>query len=360
MSWSFPIGRLLGSELRVHVTFFLILIWIGVAGYTDGGWPTAIESLALIVAIFACVIAHEYGHALMARRFGIRTPDITLLPIGGLARLERMPEKPAQEIAVALAGPAVNIAIWAVLIVVFRADTSIDNLSTIDDPGHGFWARIAVINLFLAAFNLIPAFPMDGGRVLRALLATRFSRTRATRIAATTGQALAFVFGFLGLLGGNPFLIFIGVFVYFAASAESSHVAINAVARRMSASQGMITAFERLGPGATLQDAADALIKTTQHEFPVVDNGGHLTGFLTRAALFTGLAQEGGRALPVDTIMTRDVPVVRAHDRLDKALAAMTQARAPAVGVVDGTGRLIGYITTENIGELMMIDGQAN
>ena len=166
MSWSFPIGRLFGSELRVHATFFLLLVWIGTVSWMAEGTLAAIMSLLFIIALFACVVAHEFGHALMARRFGIRTPDITLLPIGGMARLERMPEEPRQEIAVAIAGPAVNVAIWALLTVFLGARTDMSTLQTLDDPAAGFLARLATVNLLLVLFNLIPAFPMDGGRVL--------------------------------------------------------------------------------------------------------------------------------------------------------------------------------------------------
>jgi Zn-dependent protease len=189
MSWSFSIGTVLGSELRVHATFLLLLAWIGTAAFASGGPTAALVNIAFVLALFACVVAHEFGHALMARRFGVRTPDITLLPIGGMARLEKIPEAPAQEIAVALAGPAVNIVIWAGLTLLFGANDSLSTLGAIDDTGEGFVARLAAINLFLAIFNMIPAFPMDGGRVLRAALAVGMDRVRATKIAATAGQA---------------------------------------------------------------------------------------------------------------------------------------------------------------------------
>ena len=233
MAWSFSLGRLLGSELRVHVTFFLLLAWIGFAAYGTSGWAGALVNIAFVLALFACVVAHEFGHALMARRYGIRTPDITLLPIGGLARLERMPEKPGQEIAVALAGPAVNVAIWAVL-TAFGAKTSLA-LTDLDQTTTGFLQRLAVVNLFLALFNMIPAFPMDGGRVLRALLCLRMDRVAATRAAATAGQIVAFFLGFMGLSSGNPVLVLIAVFVFVAANAESQDVAMRSVARRLMA-----------------------------------------------------------------------------------------------------------------------------
>ncbi|HEX9904957.1 MAG TPA: site-2 protease family protein [Propylenella sp.] len=354
MAWSFPIGRLFGSEIRIHVTFFLLLAWIGIAHYMQGGAPAAIQGIVFILAIFACVVAHEFGHALAARRYGIRTPDITLLPIGGLARLERMPEKPGEEIVVALAGPAVNVVIAAVLIFIMNARFDMTALQQLDNPALGFMVRLASINIFLVLFNLIPAFPMDGGRVLRAVLAFWMPRVQATMIAARIGQALAFGFGFLGLLGGNPLLIFIAIFVYLAATAEAQMVGLQDVSRSLGARDGMITHFETLGPQATIADAAALLLRTTQHEFPIVDGVGALRGILTREAMVQALSKSGPGAAVVE-VMAHDIPTVAGSARLEDALKLLQERRAPAVGVVDGSGRLIGYITAENIGELMMV-----
>jgi len=358
MTWSFPIGRLFGSELRVHATFFLLLLWIGAAAWIAGGPMMAIVNIAFIIVLFACVVAHEFGHALMARRFGIRTPDITLLPIGGMARLERMPEKPGQEIAVALAGPAVNVVIWAVLVFVVGVDTSVESLLAIEDPREGFLARVAVVNLFLVLFNMLPAFPMDGGRVFRALLATRMPRAKATRIAATAGQMMAFLFGFLGLMSGNPLLILIAVFVFIAAMAESSHVAMQEFGRHTGVREAMITSFEALHQDSTLQEAANTLIRTTQHEFPVLDARGAPVGFLTRHALYKALASDTPRIRAIADFINRETPMVPLGAPLSRAIEEMQRATSPAVGVVGPSGALIGYITHENIGELMVVSGQ--
>jgi stage IV sporulation protein FB len=354
MSWSFPIGRLWGSEIRIHITFFLLLAWIGVAHYRVGGVPAAIEGIVFILALFACVVAHEFGHILAARRYGIRTPDITLLPIGGVARLERMPEKPGQEIVVALAGPAVNVVIALVLILFLNARLDVLALERLDNPALDFTARLASVNLFLVVFNLIPAFPMDGGRVLRAILALRFSRRQATRIAARIGQALAFVFGFFGLMG-NPMLLFIAIFVYLAASAEAQSVAVIDLSRTIGVRDVMITRFETLGPHATIGEAAEMLLHTTQHEFPVVGGDGRLRGFLTRNAMIQALSRTG-RDTPVLEAMVTEVYTVPAHARLEVALRALQEHGRAAIGVVDWDGRLVGYITAENIGELMMLE----
>lgn len=356
MTWSFTLGRLLGSELRVHVTFFLLLAWVGFATYSAGGWAAAAENVLFVLALFACVVAHEFGHALMARRYGIRTPDITLLPIGGMARLERMPEKPGQEIAVALAGPAVNVVIFALLLLL-GADPGTDTLTAIDSAGPDFLSRLAVVNLFLAVFNMIPAFPMDGGRVFRALLCLAMDRVRATRLAALAGQVVAFLLGFAGLSTGNPILVLIALFVFVAANAEAQDVAMRAVSRRLLAREAMITSYEALGPQDTLHSAAQAVIRTTQHEFPVLDDDGRLQGFVTRAGLFAALAGDTTRGAPAASIMESEIPTVGLTDGLETVLS-MLHKGAPAVAVLGEAGQMLGYITRENVGELMVIRGR--
>ena len=358
MRWSFPIGRLLGSELRVHATFLILLAYVGGSAYSFGGLDAALVNVAYVLALFACVIAHEYGHALTARRFGIPTPDITLLPIGGVARLMRIPEKPGQEVLVALAGPAVNVVIFFVLWITaglsFEAAPLTGGMTFADLP-----RELATLNLILAAFNMIPAFPMDGGRVLRALLAMKFNRVRATAIAATIGQITSFIFGFLGLLTGNVLLIFVAIFVYMAATGESQATSFQAIASKVSVRKGMITHYDALGSASTLGDAVEALLRTTQHEFPVIDGGGNLRGVLTRSAMVQAL-QQHDRSYPVHEVMARDIPLVPDTAMLDAAFKLLQSGGGvPAVGVTDREGRLVGYVTSENIGELMMVNEAA-
>jgi Zn-dependent protease/CBS domain-containing protein len=353
MSWSFPIGTILGTVLRVHVTFFLLLLWIAFAHYAQGGTAAAIQGVVFITLIFVCVILHEFGHVLAARRYGVQTPDITLLPIGGVARLERIPEEPAQELVVALAGPAVNVVIAAILILLLGGFVPAEGLE-VQNPGVDLLARLAMVNIFLVVFNLIPAFPMDGGRVLRALLTYRMGYGRATQIAATIGQAVAFGLGVLGLFG-NPLLIFIALFVYLAASSESHAVQMREVARGVVLGDAMITRFESLGPESRLEDAIQCLIQTTQHEFPVTDVTGRLEGLLTRDDLIKALRELGPEA-PVAQIMRTDIPVVGRHGTLEQALKLMQEKSLPAVAVADSQGRLIGLVTPENIGEMMMVN----
>jgi len=358
MQWSFPIAKVAGSEIRIHLTFFLLLLWIGIAHFQQGGGAAATEGVLFIVAVFACVVLHELGHAIAARRYGIKTPRITLLPIGGVAELEKMPEKPMEEVVVAIAGPLVNVAIAAVLILFLGAHPDMATVSNIEDPQPGFLARLAVVNIILVVFNMIPAFPMDGGRVLRALLATKYSRVRATEIAATVGQVTSFVFGFLGLLSGNVLLIFVAIFVYIAATSEAQATSLQAIASKVSVRKGMITHYDALGPASTLGDAAEALLRTTQHEFPVVDGGGNLRGVLTRASMVAAL-QERGRDMPVHEVMTHPIPVVLETAMLDAAFKILQATHSPAVGVTDREGKLVGYVTAENIGELMLVSEAA-
>ncbi len=355
MSWSITIARIAGSEIRIHLTFLLLLAWIGIAQYSAGGADAAIDSIVFVIAIFACVVLHELGHALAARRYGITTPDITLLPIGGLARLSRLPEKPLEEVVIAIAGPLVNLAIAAGLILFLGENFDPASLAKIEEPAYGFLNRLAVVNLFLFAFNLIPAFPMDGGRILRALLAFRLQRRAATEWAARIGQGLAFAFGFLGLVGGNPILVFIAIFVYIAAAAEAGQVGLVEASRRVPIQSAMITKFESLSPQATVDDAAEALIRTTQHEFPIIDGGGKLRGFVTREAMIRGL-KSLGPSTSVLEVMTAAAPTVELGKSLEVAVRKMQETQMGLIGVTDSEGVFIGYISQDNLAEMMMLE----
>ncbi|WP_372619657.1 site-2 protease family protein [Falsiroseomonas sp.] len=354
MSWSIPLGRVLGTEIRLHLTFFLLLAWIGFAHYAQGGTPAALEGILFICLIFSCVVLHEFGHVLAARRYGISTPDITLLPIGGVARLERIPEKPSEELVVALAGPAVNVAIAALLFVLLGGAPPVEAMAALPGAEHGMLARLFWVNVVLVVFNLIPAFPMDGGRVLRALLGYRMGHRRATDIAATTGQVVAFLLGFLGLIGGAPLLVFVALFVWLGAGAEAQAVKLRELSRGMMASDAMITRFETLPVAARIEDAVEMLLSGAQTDFPVVDGGGRLRGILTRSDLIRALRESGAESAVMEA-MQREVPTVHHRSPLDEALQAM-QAAAGPIGVLDGAGRLVGLLTQENLGEMLMVE----
>ena len=207
--------------MRIHLTFLLFLVWIWFSYYQIAGFAGAVQGVLFILALFACVLLHEFGHAFAARGFGIETPDITLLPIGGVARLSRIPEKPWQELVVAIAGPLVNVVIAAALISVIHGSAALEQLEYLESPRIELLAKLASVNVMLVLFNLIPAFPMDGGRVLRALLAMAMPYAQATQIAAWIGQGLAVVFGIFGLFG-NPWLIFIAFFIFAGAQQEAA------------------------------------------------------------------------------------------------------------------------------------------
>ena len=352
MGWSLPIFRIAGIQLRIHVTFVLLIAWLAFGYYAQGGSPAAAEGVIFVLLLFLCVVLHEFGHALAAKAFGINTPDITLLPIGGVARLERMPEEPKQELLIAVAGPAVNVVIALGL---FVAGGSFINpfVNPAAPERVGLVSQLLIINVLLVAFNLLPAFPMDGGRVLRALLATRMSYARATQIAATVGQGFAFVFGFIGLIW-NPFLIFIALFVYIGASQEAALAQMKDVSRRFPVSSAMLREFRTLPEDATLEEAVDALLATSQHDFPVVDETGNVAGVLTRHDLIAAL-RKNDPALRVGDVMRRNIPTVTTGTRFEEAFRIMQECNCPAVPVLDSMKRLVGLLTPENVTELMMI-----
>jgi Zn-dependent protease len=275
MPWSLTIGSIAGTAVRIHATFLLFLVWIWAAYYRQGGADAAWQGVIFITLLFLCVLLHELGHVFAARRYGIKTADVTLWPFGGIASLERIPEKPMEELVVAIAGPAVNVVIAAVLILMLGATIDPQHLAQLDDPKISMIAKLAGANIFLVLFNMIPAFPMDGGRVLRALLAIRLGFAGATEIAASIGQGLAVALGLIGIFT-NPMLVVIAIFVFLAASGEAGHAQLREVSRGALVADAMITKFESLGPQATVGDAVEALLRTTQKEFPIVDGAGRL------------------------------------------------------------------------------------
>jgi Zn-dependent protease/CBS domain-containing protein len=353
MSWSLTIGRFGGTAIRIHSTFFLFLIWIWTVYYRQGGTTAAWQGVLFVSLLFLCVLLHEFGHILVARRFGVKAPDVTLWPFGGIANLDQIPEKPSQEFLIAIAGPLVNVAIFLLLLLYLGSTTPAAALMQVDESNVGLAAKLAGANLFLALFNLIPAFPMDGGRILRALLALKFSFARATEIAAAVGQGFAVLLGIFGLFG-NPMLVIIAIFVFFAASGEAGHVQMRQIARGAIVADAMITKFETLGPQSRVQDAMEALIRTTQKEFPVVDGAGKLRGVLTRDAMIRALQAHGPNAAVLDA-MDAEVPTISARASLETALKTLSGQSKPVVGVLNAAGKLVGLLTAENLGEMMMI-----
>lgn len=353
---SFRLFRIGGTDVCVHPTFLLLLAFVGVVGWLRGGVPAALSGVVFIALLFVCVLLHEFGHVWAARRYGIATRDVTLLPIGGVASLERMPEKPSQEIVVALAGPAVNLIIAAALLAVLTqqgASVEMRQFTELERPQSGLLVQLAAANISLVVFNLIPAFPMDGGRVLRALLATRLGYVQATQVAAGIGQVIAVGLGFVGLFG-NPLLILVAVFVFLAASGEAGFVQARDLTRGRRASDAMVTTFAKLDPQSSVGAAADLLLRTTQQEFPIVDGAGRLRGVVTREAIVVALQAQGDDVALLE-VMTTDVPTVAESTCLQAIFERMQQESTRFVGIVDADQRLVGYLTPENIAELVMI-----
>lgn len=354
MRWSWRVARLFGIDVFVHATFLILLAWVALSHYQrEGTGHGVLVGVAFVFAVFGTIVLHELGHALTARRFGIKTRDITLLPIGGVARLERMPDKPAQELLVALAGPAVNVVLAISLFIVLKVTGGAvlpgeQELLT----GGPFLTRLFWVNVTLAVFNLLPAFPMDGGRALRALLALRGDYVKATRTAATLGQGMAFLLGLLGLFT-NAFLIFIALFVWIGASSEAGAVQTKASLEGVPLQAAMQTDFRVLTTRDTLSSAAHALLAGAQVDFPVVDEHGAPVGVLTRDNLIQGLAT-GGSAAVVEGVMTRRFETAEPGEMLAGALARLQGSQCNALLVVR-QARVIGLVTMENIGELMMM-----
>ena len=353
MSWSLNIGRVAGTVVRIHLTFLLFLAWIFAASYASAGAATAWDTLLFIVLLFLCVLLHEFGHIFTARYFGVTTPYVTLLPIGGVAQLDHIPEEPSQEFLIAIAGPLVNVVITLMLVYVGGAHLVPADAAAIGNVKVAMIDRLAIVNLFLAVFNLIPAFPMDGGRVLRALLASRMGFVRATEVAAQIGQFVAFALGFIGLLY-NPILIFIAIFVYLAASAEAHMVALRAVSHGVPVTHAMMTQFVTLTPQAHLDEAVQTLLQTGQGEFPVVDGAGKPAGVLDRAGLIRALKTLGPDARVGDAMST-EFPAVQQRATLEQAFKLLQEKGTAAVAVIDRSDRLVGLVTGETIAEMMML-----
>ena len=353
MKWSLKIAQVAGIGIYVHWTLVILLGWILIAHFAQGqSLATIIEGALFVLSLFGCVVLHELGHALTAQRFGVRTRDITLLPIGGVARLERIPEEPWQEFWIAVAGPAVNVVIAAGLLGLIAMLGAIERLSQVRLVGGEFLAKLLWVNIALVVFNLLPAFPMDGGRVLRSLLATRLSRVRATQIAATIGQGMAILFGLGGLLTGNWILLFIALFVYLGAQAEAQATEMRSIFQTARVRDAMNSRFDTLESSDTLGKAANLLLAAYQQDLPVVE-GGRLKGILRRSDLLAGLSQSG-EEMTVGQAMCRECPAVNPQDRLDQAVALMDGQGCSTLAVTED-GRLVGLLTSENIGEWAMI-----
>jgi Zn-dependent protease/CBS domain-containing protein len=350
--WAFRLADIAGIGVYVHVTFLMLVAWVAITELANGrGVRAMANGVVLILAVFGIVVLHELGHALTAKRFGIRTRDITLLPIGGVARLERMPEKPSQELLVALAGPAVNVVLAAGLFVVLILRGSFVAPWAVEHSGGNIFEKLFWINVSLALFNLLPAFPMDGGRALRAGLALRLDYVRATEIAARLGQGMALLFGAFGLFH-NPMLLFIALFVWMGAQQEANIVGMKRALAGVPIGSAMITEFRTLAPDDRLGRAAELVVAGFQQDFPVVD-AGRVVGVLTRRDIVRGLS-EAGPLSAVGQAMGMEFTTADPAEMLESVLPRL-ESRAMSVVVVRA-GEVVGMVTTENIGEFVMME----
>ncbi len=353
MKWQWKLGTFAGIDVFIHATFLLLIGWVGFSHWLENNnWLDVLSGIGFILALFLCVLLHEYGHALTARKYGIKTRDITLYPIGGVARLERMPEKPIEELWVALMGPAVNVVIAAGLFALLFLTGGLVPLAELGVASGSFLERVMVVNISLVLFNLIPAFPMDGGRVLRALLAMRMDYVRATQVAASIGQGLALVFGFVGLFS-NPFLLFIAFFVWIGASQEAGAVQMKNVISGIPVGRAMLTDYKSLSPRDSLSCMAQLILAGSQHDFPVIDDDGRILGVVTRDDFLAALTQHG-QNIAVSAVMRSNPPEVDSYDMVEMALMKIQESGFPSLPVTH-SGQLVGIVTAENITEYLMI-----
>ena len=347
MKWSAQIGRLAGIPLKLHVTFPLIIPLIVVqhaeqiarqTGSTvTAALPQALPlGLLFVFVIFSSVVLHELGHALTARRYGIGTRDINLLPIGGVAMLERMPADPKQEIVIAVAGPAVSFLLAGAGFLIWTLSSG----TLIERPFQWFF----FINVVLGTFNLVPALPMDGGRILRGALALWRGRGFATRVAANVAKVIAVGF-IVGGLFGNWSLALIGLFVYFGASTEGAHEQMRQNYAGLTARNAMVTEFRVLTPETQVTYAAEVAARSMQNDFPVMRDG-FVIGIVTRARLHAALVENKG-AEPAAWHMDRVPRFATPDTPLIELLPEIARTRT-AIPVLDG-GRLVGMIPPERL-----------
>ena len=357
MPWSWHVAKIAGIDVYIHATFLILIAWLLILHAGRGSTLVqTFEGIAFVLVLFLCVVLHEFGHALMARRYGIHTRDITLLPIGGVARLERIPREPLHELAVALAGPAVNVVIAGILLLILMLSgqplTGFD--SELIGTGSNPIADLMSINLTLALFNLLPAFPMDGGRVLRALLALKLPRVKATRVASVLGQGMAILFGIVGLMG-QPFLMFIALFIFMGATQEYRMIRFESAVEGLTVRSAMMTSFRTLIASDPLSRAVTLLLQGSQHDFPVLDENLNVIGFLLRQDLIAALSKDGGSSMPIASAMRKVEASATPGEPLESVFQRMQSSQLPVMPIFESDGKLAGLLTMENVAEIVMV-----
>jgi stage IV sporulation protein FB len=365
MKWSFKIGRLLGIELRIHITFFLIVAWaayifsVNSANQVEG----AVYGVLIITMLFLCVVIHEMAHSKMAEHYGAEVASITLLPIGGISQLKSMPEDPRKELWVSIVGPLSNVVIAAFLFVIlllipdkapYPSIWTVEFWEFVTEISvQSFFMYMLIINIMLAVFNLLPAFPLDGGRVLRSILAMFMPAIQATRIAKTIGQILAFGLGMAGIFFVQPIWIIIALFIFFGASQEGAGAEMKNILSQLTVRQALTNRQEAVAPGTPLRDVVQMALHSNQEDFPVLGNKGQLVGLLTRSNLLSGLHQHGADVLVKD-IMVTEFATVSPDEDFAKVFERMNEAQMKAIPVVD-KGLFLGIITLEHLSEVFQL-----
>ncbi|MBL7962303.1 MAG: site-2 protease family protein [Flavobacteriales bacterium] len=345
-----------GIRVFVHWSFSILIAWVVISGLMEGhGWPVIGKQLLMILIVFGCVVLHEFGHALMALRFGIRTKDITLLPIGGLANLERIPEEPRKEFLITIAGPLVNLAIVLVAGAILGYHW-VSNAFSMPDENAPAWATLSgflvAVNLWMFLFNLIPAFPMDGGRLLRSALASFMDRARATQVAVTVGRVIALIFIAVSFTFRMPMLALVGLFVYLAAGAENRNVRTQHVLRGIHVGQVMRTRFWAMPGTATVQQAVDELLAGGDQDLVVVD-GDAVLGVVRRKDLIAAIHFQKGHE-PLRNAIVHQPPAVAPTADANEAYMILLTGQWPLLPVVEH-GRLMGVLEAENLAEYLMV-----
>jgi len=354
MKNSLYIGKISGIKIFIHWTFLILIAWIVGMGINRGNnFVQIIYSVGFVLAIFLCVVLHELGHALTAKRFNYITKDIILLPIGGMSRIDELPKDPKQELLVAVAGPLVNIVIAIVLSPFINwSQINASSLNQFTMNGNNFLLSLFAVNISLAVFNLLPAFPMDGGRVFRALLSIWMDRIRATAIAARTGQFIAILFFFLGLLY-NPFLALIGIFIFIMAKAENDDVKSKYILHNYKVEDAMSHHYYKIEKTATIMDAAKLLIDAESSDFLITDHE-KIIGTLNSDEIIKALVEKGEH-VNVSEAMNNKVKFVTKDIALDEVMKEFSQNKETVMPVME-KNNLIGTVDMNNILKLIMVD----
>ncbi len=361
MQASLRLFKAFGIDVKVHVTFLFIVVYFAYlwgAVYPPGGVLGALYGAVLVVLLFGLVTIHELSHSRVAQHFGVNVKGITLLPIGGMAQMEEIPKEPRKELLISVAGPMSNLVIGALMIVgalfIYRSG-ELSSIKAVADlllqrSFKGAYLYLTFVNITLALFNLLPAFPLDGGRVFRALLALKLGQAQATRIAVRVGQALALALGLWGLLGGGILVLLVAAFIFLGASSEGKGEEAGRVLGDLTVGQAVNTSIEYAHPEQVVGELAARLFHTYQEDFLVIDEAGRLLGILTRDRLIEALSRHG-RYYPVSQAMRREVPHASPGDLVYDAYKRMRAAGLKAIPVVDD-GRLIGMLSMEDISEV--------